>query len=185
MNPSLREHQLVEDHSRLTISWMTGNWTPFWQISNSLRTAEDSRKCRWLGLGLNVEKPATRWPPLKTQENVDDWDLDLVMRNQRLIEHYSTLKNLLMIETWNHLWEISNSLITTQDSRKCRWLGLRLTFEKSAAAWWHRQLLGTFLPTVGGTQPILCLGIGMITQHGPVPVWAKTTLWHSRVTLVD
>jgi len=32
---------------------------------------------------------------------------------------------------------------------------------------------------VGGTQPILCLGIGMFTQHGPAPVWAKTTLWHS------
>jgi len=25
----------------------------------------------------------------------------------------------------------------------------------------------------------------MNTQHGPVPVWAKATLWHSCVTLVD
>ncbi len=164
---------------------MTGDWTQCWQISNSLRTAEDSGKCRWLGLGLNVEKSATHWSPLKTQENVDEWNLNLVMRNQRLIEHYSTLVNVLMIETWNHLWEISNSLITTQDSRECQWLGLGLTFEKSAAAWRHCQLLGTFLLTVGGTQPILCLGIGMNTQHGPVPVWAKTTLWHSCVTLVD
>ncbi len=124
-----------------------------------LRTTQDSEFRGWLGNELNFDKSATHWELLKTQENVDDWD-------------------------WTQRWELSNSLITTQDWRKCPWLGLGLTFEKSTAAWWHRQLLGTFLPTVGSTQPVLCLGIGMSTQHGPVPVWAKTTLWHSRVTLV-
>jgi len=45
--------------------------------------------------------------------------------------------------------------------------------------------LGTFLPFVGSTKPILCLGIGMKTQHGPVPVLAKTTQWYSCETFVE
>ncbi len=91
---------------------MIGTWNHLWEISSSLITTQDSRKCQWLGLGLTFEKSASHWELLKTQENVNDWDLDLVMRNQQLIDHHPRLKKMSTIGTWTHLWEISSCLMT-------------------------------------------------------------------------
>jgi len=93
---------------------------------------------------------------LKTQSVCQWLCLNSSLRDQQLIDHHSRLKS------------------------KCQWLELGLTFDKSAATGWHRQLIGTFLPIVGGA-------IKQLPWHwdGPVPVRAKTTLWLSRVTLVN
>ncbi len=113
---------------------MIGSWTQLWENISSLRTTQDSQFRGWLGIELNFDKLATQWQLLKTQEmsmigtrtqcweisnslittqdsrNVDEWNLNLVMRHQQLIEHYSTLKT-------------------------CWWLRLEIIFERSATHW--------------------------------------------------
>jgi len=89
-----------------------------------------------MGLEVNIEKSASPWEWLKTRENVNDWDLDVVMRNQQLIEHYSTLRNLSMImleiiversaTQWSSL---------TQNSSSLSMVMLELVFERSATRW--------------------------------------------------
>ncbi len=108
---SHRQKGLVKDQGRNTHSFvnelrlgvnlsMIGSWTQLWENISSLRTTQDSQFRGWLGIELNFDTLATHRQLLKTQENVSDWDLDSTMRNQELIEHYSTFKKLLMIETW-------------------------------------------------------------------------------------
>ncbi len=48
MNPTSKEHQLVEDHSWLTILWVTGKWSSF-------------------------ERSATHWSPLKRMSMIGTW----------------------------------------------------------------------------------------------------------------
>jgi len=83
---------------------MIGTWTQRWEISNSLNTTQDSRKCRWMELELGHEKSATHWTLLNFQKFIDDWDLHLSLRDQQLIDHHSRLKKMSMIGTWTHLW---------------------------------------------------------------------------------
>ncbi len=116
----------------LSIIW---SWTQLWEDMSSLRTTQDSQFHGWLGIELNFDKLATHWQLLKTQENGDDWDLKSSLRDQQLIDHHSRLKKMSMIGTWTHLWEISISLRTAEDSRKCQWLRLGLGHEKSATHW--------------------------------------------------
>ena len=114
---------------------MIGRWIQVWESISSLRTTQHSQFHGWLGIELNFDKLATHWQLLKTQENVDDWDLDSTLRNQQLIEHHSRLKKMSMNGTWTWSWKISNSLNTTQLSKIYWWLRLALIFERSATHW--------------------------------------------------
>ncbi len=91
---------------------MIWRWTQLCKNISSLRTTQDSQFRGWPGNEFDFDKSATHWELLKTQENVDDWDLESSLRDQQLIDHHSRLKIMSMIGTWAHLWEISSCLMT-------------------------------------------------------------------------
>ncbi len=96
-NLTHRQKGLVSDQGRNMHSFvnklrlevnlsMIWRWTQVWENISSLRTTQDSQFRGWPGNEFNFDKSATHWELLKTQENVDDWDLDSPLRNQQLLD---------------------------------------------------------------------------------------------------